>query len=128
MPYSEKTTKLSPGPLSLDDYLTLVDETCRLIHSDKRGSISAHLAPILARLDLDFNTWLTTMRSPSRFLGGAIGSAAARAAEAVRRGVKWVVDRTNENSQTAKRSAAASRTSAPQRTAPRGAGGIAWTD
>ena len=94
MPYSEKTAALCPGPLSLDDYLTLVDETGRLIHSGKRGAIPAHLAPILARLDLDFDTWLTTMCSPSRFLGGAIGSAAARAAEAVRRGIKWVVDRT----------------------------------
>ncbi len=94
VPYSEKTAALYPGPLSLDDYLTLVDETGRLIHSGKRGAIPAHLAPILARLDLDFDTWLTTMCSPSRFLGGAIGSAAARAAEAVRRGIKWVVDRT----------------------------------
>lgn len=33
------------------------------------------------------------MRSPGQFLGGAIGSAVARAAEAVRRGVTWVVDR-----------------------------------
>ena len=94
VPYSENTAKLCPGPLSLDDYLTLVDETGRFIRSGKRGAIPAHLAPILARLDLDIDTWLTTMLSPSRFLGAAIGSAAARAAEAVRRGVKWVVDRT----------------------------------
>jgi REP element-mobilizing transposase RayT len=94
VPYSETTAKYAPGPLSLDDYLTLVDETGRLIHSGKRGFIPPHLAPILERLDLDFDTWLTTMCSPSRFLGGAIGSATARAAEALRRGVKWVVDRT----------------------------------
>jgi REP element-mobilizing transposase RayT len=93
VPYSEATAKLSPGPLSLDDYLTLVDETGRYIRSGKRGAIPQHLAPILARLDLDLATWLEAMLSPGRFLGGAIGSAAARAAEALRRGVKWVVDR-----------------------------------
>jgi len=94
VPYSEATAKLCPGPLSLDDYLTLVDETGRLIRSDKRGAIPAHLAPILARLDLDLDIWLGAMCSSGRFFGGAIGSAAACAAEALRRGVKWVVDRT----------------------------------
>ena len=93
VPYSDATAKLSPGPLSLDDYLTLVDETGRYIRSGKRGAIPPHLAPILARLDLDVETWLEVMLSPGRFLGGASGSAAARAVEALRRGVKWVVDR-----------------------------------
>ena len=48
---------------------------------------------IIHRLDLEVETWLEAMHSPGRFLGGAIGSAVARAAEALRRGVKWVVDR-----------------------------------
>ena len=93
VPYSEATAALCPAALSLDNYLTLVDETGRYIRSDKRGAIPHHLAPILARLDLDLAAWLDAMLSPGRFRGGAIGSAAARAAEAVRRGVKWVVDR-----------------------------------
>ena len=93
VPYSDATAKLCPGPFALDEYFTLVDETGRYIRSGKRGAIPQHLAPILARLDLDVETWLEAMLSPGRFLGGAIGSAAARAAEALRRGVKWVVDR-----------------------------------
>ena len=93
VPYSEATAKLCPGPFSLDEYFTLVDETGRYIRSGKRGAIPKNLAPILARLDLDVETWLEAMLSPGRFLGGAIGSAAARAAEALRRGVKWVVDK-----------------------------------
>lgn len=34
------------------DYLMLVDWTGRSIRADKRGHISAHLAPILSRLGL----------------------------------------------------------------------------
>jgi REP element-mobilizing transposase RayT len=93
VPYADDTARLCPGPLGVDDYLTLVDETGRFIRAGKRGAIPARLAPILARLDLDVEAWLAAMLSPRRFLGGAIGSAAARAAEALRRGVKWVVDK-----------------------------------
>ena len=101
VPYSEATAAFYPAALSLDDYLTLVDETGRCIRSDKRGAIPHDLAPILARLDLDLASWLDAMLSQGRFLGGAIGSATARAAEAVRRGVKWVVDRTKIHKTTA---------------------------
>jgi REP element-mobilizing transposase RayT len=47
--------------LSEDEYLTLVDETGRTLREDKTGSIPAHLAPILERLDLDHQHWLTTV-------------------------------------------------------------------
>nr|MDA3960553.1 hypothetical protein [Planctomycetota bacterium] len=79
--------------LSLDDYLTLVDATGRIIRHDKRGAIPAILAPILDRLDLDLDRWLDAVTSAGRFLGSAIGSAAARALEAARRGVAWIVDK-----------------------------------
>jgi hypothetical protein len=36
--------------ITLDDYLSLVDETGHLVRGDKRGAIPAHLAPILDRL------------------------------------------------------------------------------
>jgi hypothetical protein len=79
--------------LSLDDYLTLVDATGRIIRHGKRGAIPATLAPILDRLDLDLDRWLDAVTSAGRFLGSAIGSAAARALEAARRGVAWIVDK-----------------------------------
>jgi hypothetical protein len=37
---------------SLQDYLTLVDETGRVIREDKRGSISPKAASILTRLQI----------------------------------------------------------------------------
>lgn len=80
----------APQPISLDDYLDLVDATGRIIRNDKRGHIPAHLLPILQRLDLDVQSWLALMRSHGRFLGTAIGHYAARAAEAARRGLRWI--------------------------------------
>ena len=43
---------------SLEDYLTLVDYTGRVIRDDKRGAIPQHLPPILQRLHIDQKTWL----------------------------------------------------------------------
>lgn len=80
----------APRPISLDDYLELVDTTGRIIRGDKRGHIPAHLLPILQRLDLDVDAWLALMRSHGRFIGTAIGHYAARAAEATRRGLRWI--------------------------------------
>jgi hypothetical protein len=77
--------------LSLDEYLTLVDATGRALRSDKRGQIPAHLAPILARLDLSLDAWLAAVsshRGLSR--GSAIGTKVSRALAATARGLRWV--------------------------------------
>ena len=44
-------------PMSLTDYLQLLDWTAREVVSGKRGSTPAHLEPILARLSLSADTW-----------------------------------------------------------------------
>jgi hypothetical protein len=44
---------------TLEDYLALVDYTGRLIHPTKRGSIAEHTPPILQRLGLSPDEWLT---------------------------------------------------------------------
>jgi hypothetical protein len=78
---------------TLDEYLELVDATGRLVRAGKRGSIPAHLRPILERLQIDVDTWVDAMCSMGRMIGSAIGSAMARAAEALRRGVRWIADK-----------------------------------
>lgn len=80
----------SPRRLTPDDYIRLVDATGRIVRSDKRGAIPADLLPILQRLDIQVDDWIAAMRRGGRFVGAAIGSYAARAAEAARRGVKWI--------------------------------------
>lgn len=92
-PTSEAVRTLAPFPLSPDTYLELVDETGRIVRSGKRGAIPAHLAPILERLEIDAQAWVDIMMRGGSFLGSAIGSAVARAGEAMRRGMRWLVDR-----------------------------------
>jgi hypothetical protein len=80
--------------ITLDDYLTLVDVTGRLVRGDKRGAIPAHLAPILDRLRIDLDAWLALMRSSGHFGIGSFGALASRVREALRRGAKWIVNTT----------------------------------
>lgn len=69
--------------VTLDDYLALVVETSRLVHGDKRGAISANLAPILNRLRINLDAWLALMRSSGHFGLGSFGVLASRAREAL---------------------------------------------
>jgi REP element-mobilizing transposase RayT len=78
-------------PISLDAYLELVDLTGRCARLDNAGALTDALEPILSRLELDTDRWLTEMLGHGRRLGTAIGSALSLATEAVRRGTKWVV-------------------------------------
>ena len=80
--------------MNLDDYLTLVDHTGQIVRSGKRGGTPAHLVPILERLNLDLAAWLDLMHRGGSFHGGAFGHLASRTTEALRRGVKWLVDGT----------------------------------
>ena len=80
--------------ITLDEYLTLVDTTGRIVRSDKRGAIPANLAPILDRLHINLDAWLSLMRSSGHFGLGSFGALASRAREALRRGAKWIIDTT----------------------------------
>jgi hypothetical protein len=84
---------LAQQRFSAEDYLRLVDATGRLLRAGTRGAIPAELAPILARLDLRVEDWLATLGGWRSMIGGALGHAAARMAEAGRRGVGWVRNR-----------------------------------
>ncbi len=75
---------------SVDDYLTLVDQTGRWLRAGKRGAIPAELAPILARLDLRVEDWITTMAGWRQFAGLALGQHAARLVDAAARGLRRV--------------------------------------
>jgi hypothetical protein len=61
-------------PLSLDDYLALLDWTGRQIRSDKRGVIPAELRPILERLSINAEAWLDTVTCFGRSLSSRGGS------------------------------------------------------
>jgi len=49
-------------PYRLKDYLDLVDWTGRIIRQDKRGAIPKHSPPMMQRLGLNQNCWLSAVR------------------------------------------------------------------
>ncbi|MDF2176847.1 transposase [Aliiglaciecola sp. CAU 1673] len=62
-------------PFRLRDYLELVDQTGRCICENKRGYIEESQSPILLRLGLDTEHWLTLTRQFERQFCFAAGSA-----------------------------------------------------
>jgi len=83
--------------ITFDEYVTLVDETGRVVRGGQRGAIPHRLAPILERLHLDLAAWLELMHHGGAFHGdafhgSAFGNVAVRTREAVRRGARWIVD------------------------------------
>jgi len=85
---------LANKTFSVDDYLTLLDATGRLLKAGKRGAIPPELAPILARLDLSVEAWLATMLGWRMFaFTSALGHAATCAQEATKRGLRWIRNR-----------------------------------
>ena len=75
-------------PMSLDDYLRLLDWAGRAERRGKRGAIPAELSPILERLGVVGEELLETVREfPRRFprFAGRVEQFTARAAEAGRR-------------------------------------------
>ncbi len=57
----------------LEDYLRLVDETGRMARHDKRGAISRHVVPILERLNLSSDKWVSFVESLESQYAYAIG-------------------------------------------------------
>ena len=59
---------------ALKDYLTLVDETGRIIREDKRGAINPKTSKILLRLHLSDESWLKLTANFENIFTGAVGS------------------------------------------------------
>lgn len=77
-------------PLSLLEYLQLLDWTGRQLRAQSRGAIPEELSPILQRLGLDSEGWVALVSRFGRIFKRAAGSVAQLAAEASRRGQRWL--------------------------------------
>jgi len=64
-------------PLTVADYLKLLDWTGRQIVQSKRGSIPTELAPILVRLGIADCNWLTVVTSFGRYFQRVAGAPSA---------------------------------------------------
>ena len=60
-------------PMTLEDYLSLLDWTGRQSRPDKRSSIPDHLQPILSRLNIRASSWLDTVSNYGRWFRRAAG-------------------------------------------------------
>ena len=76
-------------PLTLDEYLELLDWTGRQVRTDKRGAIPAALLPILERLQINAEAWVDTIEQFGRRFRRAIGRASSMTAFAGVRGKCW---------------------------------------
>ena len=65
-------------PMTLDQYLQLLDWTGRQIRQDKGGSIPAECDPILERLGLNAEMWLEVVKSFRKHFRNEAGMAPAR--------------------------------------------------
>lgn len=77
-------------PMSLNDYLGLLDWTGRQIRGDKRGRIPKHLSPILERIGLDEREWCGLVKEFGRTFKRVAGTSEHLAEEAARRGFHWL--------------------------------------
>ncbi|MEC4728497.1 transposase [Shewanella sp. D64] len=59
---------------NVKDYLTLVDETGRIIRHDKRGAISAQSQQILTRLNISVENWLKITNEFGKLFKGPVGT------------------------------------------------------
>jgi hypothetical protein len=73
-------------PMSLEDYLDLLDWTGRQFACDKRGAIPPHLAPILARLKIAEDNWLELAENFGRLFQRVAGRPRSIARLRTRRG------------------------------------------
>ena len=81
-------------PLTLKEYIRIVDETGRILRDGKRGSIDKSLQPILERLQVQAQNWITCMNSATQFTGTAIGKRISRSREAIERGLRCLMNKT----------------------------------
>ena len=60
-------------PITLRDYLQLIDWSGRIVRKDKRGAIEECAPPILVRLNIDPEVWREAMRIRGNVFGRALG-------------------------------------------------------
>ena len=76
LPFIGNTRLQMPHGLtfSAQDYLKLVDDTGRLVKSDKRGAISPSTEEILNRLKIPLDNWLKITNEFTRLFKGPVGT------------------------------------------------------
>ena len=75
---------------SLLDYLTLVEETGKVIRADKRGSLNENACSVLIQLGINSDDWLGLAEHFGKQYHQAVGSLAELNAFAAHTGKQWI--------------------------------------
>jgi REP element-mobilizing transposase RayT len=91
LPFVGNHRKAMPEGLAfhLQEYLALVDWTGQAIRDDKRGAISAKLPPILERLQIEEEAWLSLTTSFETLFASLVGREMAVQAACQQLGKRW---------------------------------------
>lgn len=76
-------------PLTLDDYLKLLDASGRILRSEKAGSIPENLAPILKRLGINGDLWSQLLVHFDDWFGHIVGASHKVMSRAAAAGRRW---------------------------------------
>ena len=76
-------------PITLDDYLKLLDASGRVVQQGKSGSIPDHLAPIIERLGIKRNMWTELVTDFDSLFGRVVGKPSTVAKRATDAGRRW---------------------------------------
>ncbi|TMM44073.1 transposase [Colwellia ponticola] len=71
---NEHQHKVEGIPFSLEDYLTLIDESGRVLRDNKLGVIDSTMVNILARLHISDESWLRLITDFEGIFTGAVGT------------------------------------------------------
>ena len=77
-------------PMTIDEYLTVLDWTARQVAPGKSGAMDASLPPILERLKLSPLLLVQMISNFDKWFSTAVGSVQRLIDEAARRGRKWL--------------------------------------
>ena len=89
-PRAARTSDKGFLPMSLSQYLKLLDWTGRQARREKPGTIPPELSPILTRIGVSSDAWVETVLNFGRWFHRAAGRVQSLADEAARRGQQWL--------------------------------------
>ena len=80
-------------PITVDEYLQLLDTSGRMVREGKTGAIPDHLAPILSRLGVTATLWGQLITEFDQWFGLVVGKAQRLTERAVTAGRRWYCGR-----------------------------------
>ena len=86
---ARRASDLGLLPISLEEYLQLLDVSGRIVRAGKRGVIPNELAPILERIGIKTERWMEVITFYHDWFGSVVGTSQSLRDRAAASGRKW---------------------------------------